>query len=66
MPDRTLTIPVLGEAQQATFASSGTGSATAASLVLVIPNNMSNADVRRGLVVLEEAVRRNPGLATGV
>lgn len=66
MPDRTITIPILGEAQQAAFADSSSGSATSASLVLVIPDGMSNADVRRGLLLLEEAARRNPSRATGV
>lgn len=66
MPDRTITIPVLGEAHQATFADSSSGSATAGAIVVVMPNNMTNADVRRGALLLEEIARRIPNRATGV
>lgn len=66
MPDRTITIPVLGEAHQAAFADSGTGSATAGSVIIVMPNGMTNADVRRAAMLFEEVARRDVSRATGI
>jgi len=66
MPDRTLTVPALGEAQQSTMADSGTGSATAGAVVVVIPNGMTNADVQRGLMLAASAARRDPTRVNGI
>lgn len=66
MPDVTMTVSALGEPHQLAFANSSTGSATAGSIVVVIPNGMTNADVRRALLNAEEAARRNGSRATGI
>jgi hypothetical protein len=66
MPDRTLTMPVLGEAQQGTVAASSTGTATAGAVVLVIPDGMSAASVARGLSLMEARVLRDPQQINGV
>lgn len=66
MPDRIITIPVLGEAHQAAFSDASSGSATAGAIVVVMPNGMTNADVRRAAVLFEEVARRIPNRATGI
>jgi hypothetical protein len=66
MPDRTLTVPVAGEPHQATRADSGTGTATAGAIVVVIPNNMTNDDVERGLAVAMDVARRDPSRINGI
>ena len=66
MPDRIITIPVNGEAQQATFTDTSSGSATAASIVVVMPNNMTNDQVERGAALLVDIARRERDRASGI
>jgi hypothetical protein len=66
MPDRVFTVPALGEPHQTTIAAASSGSASAGNLVLVVPNNMTNADVRRGLASLVSKARMDPNQVTGI
>ncbi len=66
MPDRTLTVPALGDSNQSVMADSSTGNATAGAVVVVIPNNMTNEDVLRGLRLAEDAARRDPRQVSGI
>jgi hypothetical protein len=66
MPDRTITMPVAGEAHQGVVAASSSGSATAGAVVLVIPNNMTAADVERGLRLLMDRTDRDPQQINGI
>lgn len=66
MPDRTFTVPARGEAHQTTIATASSGSATAGSLVLVVPDGMTNADLRRGLANLVTKARMDPNQVNGI
>lgn len=66
MPDRTFTAPALGEPHQTVIANASSGSASAGNLVLVIPNNMTNDDLRRGLGNLLAAAQRDPNRFSGI
>lgn len=66
MPDRTFTHVVAGEPHQVTVAASGTGTATAGAIVVVVPNNMTTDDVERGLENAMQLLRREPNRYNGI
>lgn len=66
MPDRVMTNHAAGEPHQTTLANASSGSASAGSVVLVIPDGMTNAALRRGLRNLLAAAQRDPQRFSGI
>ena len=65
MPDLRITLDATAEPHQATSTATSSGTATAGAVVVLVPDGMTNATLRRTLGALLDAVRRDPNAYRG-
>lgn len=65
MADTVFTVPIAGAPNQVTSSAASSGNATAGSLVLVVPNGMTNHQLARALRTAAQAVRADPNVYRG-